>query len=104
MSRQARERQRPHRRPPQWRRLLRLASVLITGAAVAQELRKPAAQRTWRGTVAGYVPYDFRRPTLARYRSRMWAPEDPRLFPPQVYGVGWTLNVGRLLRVLLDAR
>jgi hypothetical protein len=54
--------------------------------------------------VAGYVPYDFRRPTLARYRSRMWAPEDPRLFPPQAYGVGWTLNVGRLLRVLLDAR
>ena len=103
MSRQARERQR-HRRPPQWRRFLRLASVLITGAAVAQELRKPAAQRTWHGMVAGYVPYDFRRPTLARYRSRMWAPEDPRLFPPQVYGVGWTLNVGRLLRVLLDAR
>ena len=103
MSRQARERQR-HRRAPQWRRLLRLASVLITGAAVAQELRKPAAQRTWHGMVAGYVPYDFRRPTLARYRSRMWAPEDPRLFPPQAYGVGWTLNVGRLLRVLLDAR
>ena len=103
MSRQARERQR-HRRPPQWRRLLRLASGLITGAAVAQELRKPAAQRTWHGMVAGYVPYDFRRPTLARYRSRMWAPEDPRLFPPQAYGVGWTLNVGRLLRVLFDAR
>src|SRR5262249_24495966 len=46
--------------------------------ALLQELRRPAAERTWTGTVAGVVPYDFRRPTLARIRQRLWAPDNPR--------------------------
>lgn len=29
-------------------------------------------------------------------RSRMWAPEDPRLFVPRGFGLGWRVNVGNL--------
>lgn len=42
------------------------------------------------------VPYDFRRPTLARIRERMWNPDDPRVVTPRVFGVGWTLNLATL--------
>jgi hypothetical protein len=38
------------------------------------------------------IPYDWRRPTAERVRSRMWNPEDRRLFPPKAYGWGWTVN------------
>lgn len=75
--------------------------MVCVGLALAQELRKPADRRQWHGIVAGYVPYDFRiRGSRARYRARVWAPEDPRLLQPHAFGVGWTLNVGRLLRLL----
>jgi hypothetical protein len=68
--------------------------------AVMQELSKPSEERTWNGVVTGFVPYDFRRPTVARARSRWWNPEEPRVFVPQVFGVGWTLNVGRVARLV----
>lgn len=29
-------------------------------------------------------------------RSRMWAPEDPRLFVPRGFGLGWRVNTGAL--------
>lgn len=29
-------------------------------------------------------------------RSRLWAPEDPRLFVPRGFGIGWRVNVGNL--------
>lgn len=29
-------------------------------------------------------------------RSRLWAPEDPRLFVPRGFGLGWRVNVGNL--------
>ncbi|MGA2432914.1 MAG: DUF5808 domain-containing protein [Acidimicrobiales bacterium] len=38
------------------------------------------------------VPYDWRRPTVARAKSRMWNAEDPRMFPPKSFGAGWTIN------------
>lgn len=44
------------------------------------------------------VPYDWRRPTLARVKSRWWNPADPRLFTPKAYGWGWDVNLARLLR------
>lgn len=81
------------------RRALRLSSLIFAGMALAQELRKPAERRRWHGTVAGYVPYDFRLPSGSRYAARVWAPDGP-LLQPQAFGVGWTLNVGRLLRLL----
>ncbi len=38
------------------------------------------------------VPYDVRKPTAARVKSRMWNPDDRRMFPPKVFGWGWTIN------------
>jgi hypothetical protein len=42
-------------------------------------------------TIIG-LPYDFRRPTIARIKSRRWNAEDGRLFTPKAFGVGWTVN------------
>ena len=46
------------------------------------------------------VPYDFRMPTLERVRRRWWNPEDSRVFTPHVFGVGWSLNLYQILRLL----
>jgi hypothetical protein len=43
------------------------------------------------GTVLG-VPYDLRKPTAERVKSRLWNPDDRRMFPPKAFGAGWTLN------------
>ena len=67
--------------------------------AIAEQLRRPSEDRTWEGTVVGFVPYDFRMPTIERARSRWWNPDEPRLFVPQVFGVGWTINFARLVRL-----
>ena len=77
-------------------RLLRAALFFLTLAAVAQELSKPEGQRTWHGRVAG-VPYDFRVPTLGRFRDAYWNPDDPRIFTDRVVGIGWAVNFGQLL-------
>jgi uncharacterized protein DUF5808 len=77
--------------------VLRLVGVGLLVAAVVKELRTPAGERTWHGVVLGFVPYDLRVPTYARVRERLWAPDDPHLFAPQPFGVGWTVNVGRLV-------
>jgi Family of unknown function (DUF5808) len=81
------------------RRVALVAAVALTVAAIAKELRKPPDEREWNGRVAGFVPYDFRLPTLDRVRERMWNPEQPNVFSPHVFGVGWTVNVGRLARL-----
>ena len=75
--------------------LVQLAVLVVAVIAVVQELRKPKDQREWHGTV-GPVPYDLRRPTSERVRARLWAPE-AALIQPHPFGVGWTINVGRLL-------
>jgi uncharacterized membrane protein len=72
----------------------------LTVAAVVRELRLPADERTWHGRIL-YVPYDFRIPTLARVRERLWAP-DQALVVPQVFGVGWSLNIGRLVALVTN--
>jgi hypothetical protein len=79
---------------------VRLVSLGLAAWAVAQELRKPREARTWHGTVAGFVPYDFRPPTPQRFRERIWAPQDPRLLQPMAFGVGWSVNLGRVLALL----
>lgn len=78
--------------------LVRLAVLALSATAIVKELRKPAGQREWTGQV-GPVPYDFRRPTLERVRSRLWSPEAP-LLQPQPFGLGWTVNLGRLVASL----
>jgi hypothetical protein len=67
---------------------------------VLQELRKPPDDRTWVGTVAGIFPYDLRRPTLERLTASVWSPDDRRILMPHAFGVGWTVNVGRLARLV----
>ena len=48
-----------------------IVPLLVFGALVVRELRKPADERTWHGEIAGVVPYDLRPPTLGRVR-RSW--------------------------------
>lgn len=77
-------------------RLVTLGSLALLATAVLREVRRPAGQRTGEGVVAG-VPYDLRLPTPARLRAAYWNPADPRLFTPRPAGVGWAVNVPRLL-------
>lgn len=84
--------------------LVRLAALAALASAVVKELAKPKAERTWHGTVARVVPYDLRKPTLERLRERMWAPEDEQLIKPHVFGVGWTVNLGRVVALAKAAR
>ena len=74
-------------------------AVVSVGAAVVDQLRRPASQRTWTGRLGGVVPYDLRLPTLARVRQEYWAPQDPALLRPHAFGVGWGVNLGRLARL-----
>ena len=43
------------------------------------------------GKLAG-IPYDTRRPTMARIRNTYWSAQNPKLFPPKVDGLGWGIN------------
>ena len=56
----------------------------------------PSDNEARTGTFLG-VPYDWRRPTVARVKARWWNPSEPRLFTPKVYGWGWDVNLARLL-------
>jgi hypothetical protein len=81
------------------RRIQRAVTLAAFGAAITEQLRKPPEQRTWEGRLLGVVPYSLQRPTLARAKARVWAPDGP-LFVPKVFGIGWDLNLGRLVRLV----
>ncbi len=86
-----------------WRTLtgvLRIAGIVLVATAIYQELSKPPAKRGWHGKIADFVPYDFRLPTTARVRDRLWNPDDPRILTEHVFGVGWAVNFHALLRKL----
>jgi hypothetical protein len=51
------------------------------------------------GTFLG-IPYDWRAPTWAVIKGRMWNPRDRRVFTPKVFGWGWSVNVYEVLRRL----
>ena len=78
------------------RKLIGAAALGLLAAVVVRELNIPSYQRTWHGKLMG-VPYDLRRPTWRRVKESWWAPEDARLVTPRVLGVGWSLNVGRIV-------
>jgi len=84
------------------RRLVRFVTFGLVVAAVANELTKPAAERTWHGKVFDAVPYDFRPPTWQRIRDAYWNPESDRLFSDRVFGVGWAVNLYRAKTLLED--
>jgi Family of unknown function (DUF5808) len=81
------------------RKVAKLVGTALVVAAVAQELRKPSSERTWHGRLAGFIPYDFRPPTLERFRDAWWNPEDPRIFTDRAFGVGWAVNLGRVAKL-----
>jgi hypothetical protein len=74
-------------------------AVGLVAAAVAKELRRPAEERTWQGRVLG-LPYDFRPPTLTRVRAEFWDPDNDALFTPHAFGVGYGVNLARLVRLV----
>lgn len=49
------------------------------------------------GTFLG-IPYDWRPPTWARIKERMWNRDDPRILTPQAFGWGWSVNLYQVLR------
>ena len=82
-----------------FRNIWRLA-IAITGViAIVQELQKPSEERTWHGEVAGFVPYDFRTPTMGRVRTTYWNPEGP-IVSGKVFGVGWAPNLGAIVTMV----
>jgi hypothetical protein len=83
---------------PDAKDLWRLFLVVIGVIAVVQQMRKPAEERTWNGKVAGLIPYDFRPPTIERFRETYWNPEGPVL-TSKAWGVGWAPNLGAVKRL-----
>lgn len=77
----------------------RLIALVLTVVAVVQELRKPADERTWHGKLGDLVPYDFRKPTMERFRATYWDPDGPVL-APKAWGVGWAPNIGAVTRLI----
>jgi hypothetical protein len=73
-----------------------VATGAVAGAALLKELRKPAGTREWHGQVAGFIPYDFRPPTVARFRATWWNPGDSRIFTERDIGIGWGVNIPSL--------
>lgn len=84
-------------------RSIRTLAWVALIAAIYQELKKPPAERTWHGRVGGFVPYDFRIPTIERIRAAYWDPTSDRVFTDRVIGVGWAVNIPVLIRKLNEA-
>jgi hypothetical protein len=76
----------------------RLALAILGVVAIVRELRKPTEERSWHGKVAGFVPYDFRRPTVDRFRETYWNPEGS-LLSGKAWGVGWAPNLGAVKKL-----
>ena len=66
--------------------------LFLVGAAIAQQLQRPPEERTWYGKIAG-IPYDFRLPTVERIRDTFWNKNTSQIFLPQVFGIGWSINL-----------
>ncbi|MEV7690385.1 DUF5808 domain-containing protein [Streptomyces bungoensis] len=79
------------------RKNLVLIAVGVVATAVAKELRKPSEARTWTGTVLG-LPYDFRPPTAERFVREFWDPDNDALLTPHTFGVGYGVNLARVVR------
>ena len=77
-------------------RLIQAAAITITLAAVCQELEKPKEERHWHGKL-GFIPYDFRLPTIERFRESYWNMDSGQVFTPEVWGIGWAINFHALL-------
>ena len=81
-------------------RMLQATAIALALVAVCQELERPKKEREWHGTVAGFIPYDFRIPTLEKFKEAYWNPYESRIFTPEVFGIGWAINFYALLERL----
>ncbi len=66
--------------------------LFFVGAAIVQQLQRPPEERTWYGKIAG-IPYDFRLPTVERIRDTFWNKSTSKIFLPQAFGIGWSINL-----------
>lgn len=80
-----------------------LGTTVLSAVAVGRELRRPKKERTWQGNI-GVVPYDFRAPTPKRIKRSLWAPDDPRVFVPRAFGIGWSVNFAAVWRGIKKLR
>jgi len=80
------------------RGLWKLVLAVIGAIAVIQELRQQPEDRTWHGRVGDLVPYDFRKPTMERFRQTYWNPEGP-ILSAKAWGVGWAPNFGAVRKL-----
>ena len=95
----------------------RKAELEHTTGAVSEELEDPRSRGRGEGgwkpvhRYARYmnakhtgkflgVPYDWRRPTWDRYRSRWWNTKDRRIVMPRAFGWGWDFNLAEIARRL----
>jgi hypothetical protein len=85
------------------RSVANIIGISLAIISIVHELRLPASERRWHGTLFGYVPYDWRVPTVSRVVNTFWQPESPTLLRPTVFGVGWGVNLAALLRPFLRA-
>jgi hypothetical protein len=67
----------------------------VFAAAVIDAVRKHRDH----GELFGVVPYDFRIPDLERAKRRTWDPQSAQILMPVTFGVGWSVNLGRLARL-----
>ena len=81
------------------RAMLRFGVAAFTVAAVVYALRSKRDV----GRLLG-VPYDFRKPTMQRFRLSIWNPDEDRVFIPSFLGVGWSINLHQVLKQLRDRR
>ena len=77
-------------------RLVQAVAITVTIAAVFQEMEKPKEERQWHGKL-GFIPYDFRMPTMKRLKEAYWNPNESRIFTDEVLGIGWAINFYALL-------
>jgi hypothetical protein len=81
-------------------KIIAVTALALAAAALFQELAKPPGERSWRGKLAGVVPYDFRLPTWDRFKESFWNPYERHLLTPAVFGAGWAFNFYGLLENL----
>jgi hypothetical protein len=78
-------------------RILAAVTTTLAFVSILDQLSRRPEDRDWHGHVAG-VPYDYRMPTIERLLDRVWNPIDERVLVPQVFGLGWTVNLYQVKR------
>ena len=81
------------------RMLLRIGMILFATATVMYAVRNKKSHGTFLK-----VPFDFRVPTPQKVRKHIWNPEDPRLFTPHIFGIGWVPNVYQVMQLVHQLR